>query len=131
LEALKEQSLSIPVLALAKRARPSEREARSREEEVFGEFGATPLPFPQDSPARFLLMRLRDEAHRFANAHREGRAKKRAVFSSLDEVAGIGPQTRVALIRRFGSLTAVQHASDEELRKILTDAQLQALREAL
>ncbi len=120
LEALQEQKLAIPLLALAK-----------REEEIFGEFGAAPLPFPQDSQARFLLMRLRDEAHRFANAHREGRAKKRAVFSSLDEVAGIGPQTRVALIRRFGSLTAVQQASDEELRKILSEAQLQALREAL
>ena len=120
LEALKEQNLSIPILALAK-----------QEEEVFGEFGADPLPFPQDSQARFLLMRLRDEAHRFANAHREGRARKRAVFSSLDEIAGIGPQTRLALIRRFGSLTAVQHASDDELRKILTEAQLQALREAM
>lgn len=62
-DALKNWNLQIPVIALAK-----------REEEVFAPGNDAPIPFPPDSPAKFLLMRLRDEAHRFANRHRERRA---------------------------------------------------------
>ncbi len=57
--------LAIPVIGLAK-----------REEEIFVPDRMEPLTIPQDSPAKFLLMRLRDEAHRFANRHREKRAWK-------------------------------------------------------
>ncbi len=63
IEALANWKLDIPVIALAK-----------REEEVFAPGRDGPIPFPPDSPAKFLLMRLRDEAHRFANRHREKRA---------------------------------------------------------
>jgi len=114
---LKELNLSIPIIGLAK-----------KEEEIFIPGRSIPLSFAKDSPARFLLMRLRDEAHRFANAHRESRLKKRAVFSALDALPGVGPQTRVKLLRRFGSLEAVKAASDEELSKILSQAQLKTLR---
>ncbi len=62
-EALANWKLDIPVLSLAK-----------KEEEVFVPGHSSPLSFPQESPARFLLMRLRDEAHRFANNHRKKRA---------------------------------------------------------
>ncbi|MFH1444838.1 MAG: GNAT family N-acetyltransferase [Candidatus Peregrinibacteria bacterium] len=118
LEVLKELALSIPVISLAK-----------REEEVFAPRHPNPITFAKDAPARFLLMRLRDEAHRFANAHRETRAKKRAVFSVLDSLPGIGPQTRVKLLKKFGSLEAIQAASDKELLKILSRSQLTTLRE--
>jgi excinuclease UvrABC nuclease subunit/predicted N-acetyltransferase YhbS len=120
LEVLRDLHLSIPIVALAK-----------REEEIFIEGEKAPLAFPKDSSARFLLVRLRDEAHRFANAHREGRAKKRAVFSALDQVPSIGPQTRVKLLRKFGSLEAIRAASDEELLKTLSHAQLKTFREQL
>ena len=62
-EALANWKLDIPVISLAK-----------REEEVFAPGSSFPIPFPPDSPAKFLLMRLRDEAHRFANRHRKKRA---------------------------------------------------------
>lgn len=62
-EALRNWKLDIPVISLAK-----------REEEVFEPESPRPIPFPADSPAKFFLMRLRDEAHRFANAHRKKRA---------------------------------------------------------
>lgn len=65
LEALANWKLDIPVISLAK-----------REEEVFAPGRPDPIPFPPDSPAKFLLMRLRDEAHRFANRHRKQRAWK-------------------------------------------------------
>jgi len=62
-EALKAWNLQIPVIGLAK-----------REEEIFVPESLVPVAFPKDSPAKFLLMRLRDEAHRFANRHRKKRA---------------------------------------------------------
>ena len=62
-EALANWKLDIPVISLAK-----------REEEVFEPGNPHPIPFPEGSPAKFLLMRLRDEAHRFANRHRKQRA---------------------------------------------------------
>lgn len=73
---LKNMKLEIPVISLAK-----------REEEVFAPGNPDPVPFPKDSEGRFLLMRLRDEAHRFANNHREKRLKnallKNSTTSSL------------------------------------------------
>ncbi|MFA5272996.1 MAG: GNAT family N-acetyltransferase [Candidatus Peribacter sp.] len=116
-EILRELNQNIPVISLAK-----------REEEVFATGNPQPLSFAKDSPARFLLMRLRDEAHRFANQHRETRLKKRAVFSVLDSIPGIGPQTRVKLLKKFGSLEAIKDAPDEELLKILSQSQLATFR---
>lgn len=63
---LRDTRLAIPVVALAK-----------REEELFAPGSPKPVPLAKDSPALFLLMRLRDEAHRFANRHREKRRKNR------------------------------------------------------
>ncbi|MDD5041737.1 MAG: GIY-YIG nuclease family protein [Candidatus Peribacteraceae bacterium] len=117
---LRELNQEIPVISLAK-----------REEDVFASGSQKPIEFAKDSPARFLLMRLRDEAHRFANAHRETRAKKRAVFSVLDSVPGIGPQTRVKLLKKFGSLDVIRKTDDAELLKILSQSQLKTFREQL
>ncbi len=118
LAALRETVTEIPVIALAK-----------REEEVFVPTKSKPLPFPSDSPAKFLLMRLRDEAHRCANRHREKRMKTRSIISALDEIAGIGQKTRSLLLGKFGSVAGVAAASDAELRMLLTAAQLTSLRE--
>jgi excinuclease ABC subunit C len=63
-EVLRKFAAEIPAIGLAK-----------REEEVFLPGRAEPVSFPADSPAKFLLMRLRDEAHRFSNRHREMRHK--------------------------------------------------------
>jgi len=68
LEVLKDAKLAIPAISLAK-----------REEEVFVPGSTEPVIFPKDSQAKFLLMRLRDEAHRFANRHREKRTRKRMI----------------------------------------------------
>jgi excinuclease ABC subunit C len=120
LEVLRATKLDIPAIGLAK-----------REEEIFVPGQKDPVLFPKDSPAKFLLMRLRDEAHRFANRHREARGKQYAKSSLLDEVPGIGDVTRVKLLQKYGSLSALREASDVELREILTDAQLRSLRRHL
>jgi excinuclease ABC subunit C len=76
----------------------------------------TPLALPPDAPETYLLARIRDEAHRFAiEYHRRLRAK-RTVRSELDEIPGLGPKRRTALLRAFGSASGVREAGAEELR---------------
>ena len=95
---LKEFKLDIPAIGLAKReeeifvppsppAPPPRGEGRKV---TSAEYSYGPLKVPQDSAARFLLQRVRDEAHRFANFKREGRAKKSSLHSALDGISGIG-----------------------------------------
>ncbi|TSC58422.1 MAG: UvrABC system protein C [Candidatus Peregrinibacteria bacterium Greene0416_19] len=117
---LQKFGVQIPVIGLAK-----------REEEVFVPDRSTPLLFPPDSPAKFLLMRLRDEAHRFANHHREKRGMKQMKKSALDEIPGIGEETKVKLLKKFGSVGAIKAASDGELLVILSEGQLRELRRLL
>ena len=70
---------------------------------------------PRGSQGLYLLQRVRDEAHRFAiTYHREVRSK-RTFKSVLDEIPGIGPKRKKALIRHFGSARAIAAASVEEL----------------
>ncbi|HEU0097263.1 MAG TPA: excinuclease ABC subunit UvrC [Allosphingosinicella sp.] len=72
---------------------------------------------PPNSPVLFYLQRLRDEAHRFAiGAHRQKRSKSMAA-SPLDEVPGIGPSRKRALLMHFGTARAVKGAALEDLEK--------------
>ncbi len=116
---LERSGLDIGLISLAK-----------REEEVFARGSNVPLRMERDSPAHVLLRRLRDEAHRFANRHRESRATARMVASRLPTIPGIGPVTAAALLKKFGSLQGAQEATDEQLKEILTTAQLKAFRSA-
>jgi excinuclease ABC subunit C len=116
--ALKHAGIEIPVIGLAK-----------REEEVFVPDRKDPIPFPQESPAKFLLMRLRDEAHRFSNRHRETRMKHSAKASALDDIPGIGEDIKKQLLAAFGSLSGIRDATDEQLLTILNNSQLSSIRE--
>jgi excinuclease ABC subunit C len=72
---------------------------------------------PPNSPVLFYIQRLRDEAHRFAiGAHRAKRAKSMTA-SPLDEVPGIGPSRKRALLMHFGTAKAVRGAALEDLEK--------------
>jgi len=90
-----------------------------------------PIPLRPNSPELFLLARARDEAHRFSNRGRKKVGKKRRLGSELDQVPGIGPKTRVALLKTLGSLAAVRSASDEAILAVpgLSKKHLSALRE--
>jgi excinuclease ABC subunit C len=118
-EVLKMLELDIPVIGLAK-----------REEDVFLPGESFPVPFPKDSQAKFLLMRLRDEAHRFANRHREKRGARSMKGSILDTIQGIGPETKKILLRQFGSVDQIFAASDDELGRWISSEQIAALRRA-
>ncbi len=74
--------------------------------------------FKKGDPALLLLMRIRDEAHRFVlSFHKESR-KKSVIKSLLDQVTGIGPQKRKALLISFGSVKGIIEATDSRLREV-------------
>ncbi|WP_394850771.1 excinuclease ABC subunit UvrC [Pendulispora brunnea] len=77
-----------------------------------------PIPLKTHSASLFFLARLRDEAHRFSNRGREKRGKARRFHSALDDVRGIGPTTKKALLKALGSAIAIQRADDATLLAI-------------
>ncbi len=94
----------LPVAGLAKRF-----------EELYVPGRSDPIILPAKAPALYLVQRIRDEAHRFAiTYHRQVRGR-RALGSLFDEVPGIGPARRAALLRKFGSIRALRDASVEEI----------------
>lgn len=97
----------VPLAALAK-----------QEEELFVPNRTTSVYLPRRSEALYLVQRVRDEAHRFANeGHRQRRAKV-GVASILDDIPGVGPRRRQILLQRFGSLEGIRDASVEELSAV-------------
>ena len=107
-EALKEAGFdSISLASLAK-----------ENEEIFIPGTSRPVILPRSSPGLKLLQRLRDEAHRFAIGYYQKVHKKRAFTSLLDEVSGIGPKKKKALIKQFGTLQGIRQATIGELMAV-------------
>jgi excinuclease ABC subunit C len=89
-----------------------------RLEEVWQPGEEYPVILPRSSEGLYLLQRVRDEAHRFAiNYHRQKRGKA-AVASALDDVPGLGPARRAALLKHFGSVRKLGAASVEEIAAV-------------
>ncbi len=108
-EVLKDLELSgqVPVCGLAK-----------QQEEIFLPGRPESILLPRQSQGLFLVQRVRDEAHRFAiTAHRARRAKT-GIASQLDQIPGVGPARRKALLKHFGSLEAIRVASVEEIATV-------------
>ena len=94
------------------------RPTEHSDERVFLPGRKNPIVLRQNSAELYLLTRIRDEAHRFAiNYHRKLRGK-RTLTSSLDQIPGVGPSRRKALLRAFGSLRKIREATPEELAKL-------------
>jgi excinuclease ABC subunit C len=90
-----------------------------KEELLFTREHVDPIALAPNSPALLLIQRIRDEAHRFAvTFHRQSRSK-RDLRSGLDEIAGVGPRRRKALLIAFGSLAGVRRATREDLIAIV------------
>jgi excinuclease ABC subunit C len=94
----------IPIAALAKRF-----------EEVYVPGRSEPVDVPRGSEALFMLQRIRDEAHRFANAYHRELRNKRMVASSLDGIEGLGEARRKRLVQAMGGVKAVKTATFDEL----------------
>ncbi len=108
LDALAEAGrLQIPIVALAK-----------EREELFRPDRAAPIVLPRTSQGLYLVQRIRDEAHRFAVTYHQNVRSKRAVRSILDEVAGVGPAKKRALLRKFGSVRGMREAPLDQLAAV-------------
>jgi excinuclease ABC subunit C len=105
LGAMRELELTdVPIAGLAKRF-----------EELFVPGRSAPIILPRASQALYLVQRIRDEAHRFAITYHRTVRGKRALASVFDEVQGIGPARKKALLKRFGSVRRIREASVEEV----------------
>jgi len=89
-----------------------------RIEEIFRPGDPAPLVLAHDTPELQLLQRVRDEAHRFAITHHRVRRDKAMTESIMDELPGIGPARKRALLQHFGSPDAMLAATREELERV-------------
>jgi excinuclease ABC subunit C len=122
-EVMQELELTeIPIVGLAK-----------QNEELFLPRRSDPILLPRNSQALYLVQRVRDEAHRFAiTFHRKIRGKS-GLRSQLEDVPGVGPTRKKALLRQFGSLKAMRAASVDELAAVpgMTRTAATALKRAI
>ncbi len=109
--------LSSAVQALTELGRPAQPVAglAKRLEEIFLPGQSEALVLPRTSASLRLLQQLRDEAHRFALTHHRSLREKRSFSSALDELPGIGPKRRLALLSAFGSVQRLREAPAEEI----------------
>jgi len=106
LKAMREVGLDVPLVGLAKRL------------ETLHLPDGEVIQLPISSPALRLLMRVRDEAHRFALKYHRNLRKKRLSKSILDDIPGIGPKRKRALLSYFGSVERIREASVEEIASL-------------
>ena len=99
--------LQIPVAALAK-----------EREEIFVPQRSDPIVLPRTSQGLYLVQRIRDEAHRFAVTYHQKLRSQRAVRSVLDEVTGVGPAKKRALLKKFGSVRGMREAGEADLAAV-------------
>ncbi len=113
LQALKELGLGeLSAVGLAKAGMVQGQEVRDR---LFLPGRKNPLFLPANSPGWMSLLRLRDEAHRFAITYHRKRARKEMVASVLDQIPGIGKVRRQRLLQHFANIEALKAATVEEL----------------
>ena len=91
--------------------------------------GREPFMLQPRDPVLYFVQRLRDEAHRFAIGSHRARRKSDIARSPLDEIAGIGPTRKRALLRHFGTAKAVSRADVGDLRAVpgISDEMAQAI----
>lgn len=101
----------IPLVAIAKGV------DRNAMRETFHMAGREPFKLPPRDPALYFIQRLRDEAHRFAIGTHRARRKKDTMKNPLDEIPGIGPSRKRALLLHFGTVKAIQRAKLDDLMR--------------
>ena len=103
---------NVPLVAIAK---GMDREAGR---ETFFMAGRSPFKLPPRDPLLYFVERLRDEAHRFAIGSHRARRKKDIREAGLQEIAGIGPTRKRALLHHFGTVKAIERASLADLAHV-------------
>ncbi len=110
LDVLESLGLEIPTVALAK-----------QEEDLYLENGLNP---DMDADSKNLLMRIRDEAHRFAIKNLRNMKRKASIHSPLDDIKGLGPKRKSRLLERFGSIENLKKAKIEEIDEVIKNSTL-------
>lgn len=106
------QVLGVDCMGLAK------QKEGERQDKIFLPGRKNPLRLPPHSSILHLLMRIRDEAHRFAVTYHKKLRSKRTLTSFLNRIPGLGPKRRQVLLRYFGSLSRVRKASLDDIKKV-------------
>ena len=119
--------ISVDVIGLAKEQGRHDKGMTT--EQIFIPDIKDPIIFKKTSPVLFLMQQIRDEAHRVALTFHRKRRNKQIVRSALDDVPGIGPARRRAILKHFGSLKKLKEATREEIQEVkgLTSANVQSL----
>ena len=99
---------TIPIIGLAKRL-----------EEIYSPFDSTPLFLDKNSDTLRVLMHIRDEAHRFGITFHRNKRSKSFLESELDKIPGVGPKSKVALLKKFGNIDGVKAASTTLLHEVV------------
>ena len=106
-QVLFDKDLNIPIISLAK-----------KEEEIFLPGKSDPINLSKNNEASYLLQRIRDEAHRFANDFNRSSRDKKMTQSALDKIPGVGPKLKKRLLTHFGSVHKIREASEVQLQQI-------------
>lgn len=107
IEALTEVGFSAQIVGLAK-----------ENEELFLPGQSWPVVLDRDSQALYLVQRVRDEAHRFAVSFHRQKRERAAIRSALDDLRGVGPKRKKALIQAFGSVKRIREASEDDIAAV-------------
>ena len=105
--AMADLGVDVPVVGLAKRL-----------EEVWLPDDPDPVILPRTSEALYLLQRMRDEAHRFALRAQRGKRTAAVRRSALDDIPGLGPKRRAALVKQFGSVRRLRAATADDIAEV-------------
>ncbi|MGZ3644281.1 MAG: excinuclease ABC subunit UvrC [Ktedonobacteraceae bacterium] len=107
MEVLQELHIDIPTVGLAK-----------ENEEIFVPGSPDPIILPRSSQGLYMVQRIRDEAHRFGITYHRKLRSDRTFKSVLDEIPGIGPKRKQALMKHYGSVRAISAASIDDLASL-------------
>jgi excinuclease ABC subunit C len=107
MEVLQELHIDIPTVGLAK-----------ENEEIFIPGSPDPVILPRSSQGLYMVQRIRDEAHRFGITYHRKLRSERTFKSVLDEIPGIGPKRKQALMKHYGSIRAISEASIDDLASL-------------
>jgi len=132
----------VPMIGLAKREEEIviKKGIQEYDEEYLRKIGGfvsqesddfTLLLLPKNSDIVKLLQRIRDESHRFAVSYHSSLKRTRQTKSQLDEIPSVGPETRKKLLRKFGSLKALNEASVDELAVVVGKNKAETIKQYL
>ena len=111
---------TIAVIGIAKRL-----------DEIFFPGDSVPLYIDKNSETIRVIQKIRDEAHRFGITHHRNKRSKSQIHSQLDDIKGIGPATRNALLKHFKSLKRIKEASNDEISLVVGANKARLVIEAL